>query len=227
LSWVTACLGIVRLHRGPRERAAEDLANAVEWLDRTDDQYMRVQALIWQADLELATDNVRSAVRLLRIALSLARDVSSGLVARATRSLCDALARQDRVAEARELVEMADEQPLDEDPWAQADVAMASAFVAATEGDETRARQTAEISLALLSKQGATLDLGEQMLNRARVLERLGDTTGTCDQLTEAREIFETAGGKATVDAIDADLERLSTDGLAEVIDVRSRLSTG
>src|SRR5204863_9134055 len=32
LSWLTFYLGAVRLHRGPRDKAAENLKNAVEWL---------------------------------------------------------------------------------------------------------------------------------------------------------------------------------------------------
>lgn len=227
LSWVTACLGVVRTHRGPRRQAAEDLAHAAEWLDRTGDQYMRIQALIWQGELELADDDPRAAVRVLRIALAQAKGVAVSLVARATRSLVEALARQNRIAEARELLEEGRALEVEEDPYAQADIAMAGSFVAAAEGNDAEARQSSEISLALLIKQNASIDLGEQMLNRARVLERLGDTTGACDQFAQAREIFEAAGGTATVEDIDGKIERLSTQDLAPVIDVTRRLSTG
>src|SRR5207247_10473383 len=66
LSWLTAILGLVRSHRGPRSVAAEDLARACEWLERTDDRFMRLQALVWYANLELAAGDVRRAILYLR-----------------------------------------------------------------------------------------------------------------------------------------------------------------
>ncbi len=224
LSWVKAFLGRVRMLRGPRDRAAEDLANAVEWLARTDDKYMWAQTLVWQGDLKMAMGDVRGAVRVLRIALSLARDIAGPLAVRASRSLIDAFARQSRTAEARELLEEAKELQLDEDPYAQADIAMSEAFLACAMSDETLARQGFAVALALLSKVEAKTDLGEAMLHYARALDGLGDAVGASDQLLEARPIFEEAGGDATVASIDETCARLSGE-VAPVIPLSKRLA--
>jgi class 3 adenylate cyclase/tetratricopeptide (TPR) repeat protein len=213
LAWVTFFVGAVRIHRGPREQAAEDLARATDWLERTADRHTLVDALTWRAHLCLATGDVRAAVRLLRIALATARELqSSAEVVRAARALAEAFHRQDRVADAREMAALARQHAPDEDMEAQAKAAIAEAFAAAAEKDETAARQHFTVALTWLEKFGAPIDTGETLIAQADVLESFGDAAGAKTRLERAREIFESVGGAATVAAIDETIERLSPE---------------
>lgn len=206
LSWSTAFLGMTRFHRGPRDQAAKDLAQAADWHERMGDRFMMVQALVWLANLDLLAGNVRNAVRLMRIAAPLAGDTTSLNGARVCRTLVDALVRQDRVAEAREIIEAESERP--EEPGAHANLLMAEAAVAAADGDDAGVRQRFALALPLLA--GETIDVGEALLLEARLLASVGDKESAHNKLLEAREIFEAVGGLATIGEIDETIEQIA-----------------
>jgi class 3 adenylate cyclase/tetratricopeptide (TPR) repeat protein len=224
LSWISAILGYVESYRGPRDRARERLAHASEWLERTDDRHMRIQTLIWRADLELlANGDLRKAVLYLRTALPPARENGGMIVARVCRSLVDALTRQNRVGEARDYVALASENTHEDDRYARAYTLIAEAFIAAAEKDDTGVRQRFAIAQSLLEKTPITL--AEALLSEAHALERLGDATGAVDRLERAAAIFDGAGAIATVDDIRASIGRLSA-GYGDVVPIR-RASSG
>jgi class 3 adenylate cyclase/tetratricopeptide (TPR) repeat protein len=209
LSWITAILGYVRSYRGPRNLAAEDLGKASDWLERTDDRHMRIQTLIWRADLELlAKEDVRKSVLYLRTALPLARAIGGQMVARVCRSLVDALVRQDRIGEARDYAQLASEVANEDDPYARAYAMVAEALISAAEGDDGGVRQRFAIARSLL--EATPITLAEATLAEARALEAIGDSTGAADRLGEAKTLFESVGAVATVADIAADIERLS-----------------
>jgi len=224
LSWITAILGYVRSYRGPRDAAADDLARASDWLERTDDRHMRIQTLVWRADLELlANGDLRKAVLFLRTALPLARDIGGQMVARVCRSLVDALVRQGRVGEARDYATLAIEVADENDPYGRAYSLVAEALIAAAERDDGGVRQRFTIAQSLL--EATPITLAEALLAEARALEVVGDTTGASDRFERARALFDGVGAIATVEDITVAIERI-TGPASRVVPIR-RASSG
>jgi tetratricopeptide (TPR) repeat protein len=208
-AWCSACLGLIRFHRGPRSDADKLFAQAVEWLDRLNDAYMQAQTLIWRADAAIARRETEAALAMLRRADTLARPIGGALAVRAARYLAEVLGWQKRTQEARELVQLAREQAEDEDQLAQADVLIAQGFAAFAANDATETRRAFAQAMPILDKRDAPIDLGTARLSSARVLEAIGDIVAAGDQLDRAREAFERVGATATVAEIEADLARL------------------
>lgn len=213
-SWLTAFLGLIRYHCGPREEADDLYAHASVWMERTNDLYMRVQTLVWRAALALRMDDVKSALRLLREAMPPAREVGGSLVADAARYLAEGLSMQARAAEAREVAAEARARSPEEDPFAQACVLVAEAFAAVAAHDAGTVRERFDGALPILVRRGGKIEIGETHLAYARALKRLGDIQGTTDQLVCARDVFESMSALATVAEIDGELERLRESGL-------------
>ncbi len=223
LSWITAILGYVRTYRGPRDLADDDLARASDWLERTDDRHMRVQTLVWRADLELLTrGDMRKAVLYLRTALPIAREIGGPTVSRVCRSLVDALLRQKRVSEARDYAALATELAHPDDMYARAYALVAEALLAAAEDDDAVMRQRFAIAQPLL--EATPITLAEAVLAEARALEQVGDPAGAVDRLERARALFDSIGATATVEDIHAEIARLAP-GEGSVIPIR-RAST-
>ncbi len=217
-AWVTAFLGLIRFHCGPRADADDMFERASDWFVRTNDLYMHIQTLVWRASLQLANDDVKSALKLLREAMPRARDMGGPLVADGSRYLAEALARQGRVAEAREVAASARE-IASEDPLVQARLLLTEAFAAAASGDAVTARARAAEALPGLKEGGFQIDLGEAHLTYARLLVGMDDKLGAMRELELARAIFATIGALATVAEIDGELSRLRKLSIVETTD--------
>jgi len=208
-AWLTACLGLIRAHRGPRAEAHDLYASALDWMERTNDLYMRIQTLMWQAALELKRDDTKAAVKLLRQAMAPARQMGGQLIAQVGSHLVEALTRQGRVAEAREIAVEVRALAPQEYPLAQAGVLVSEAFAALAASDETSARASFDEALPIFERQGEPIELGDAYLAYARLLVGLGDDDAAIKKFEYAREIFERIGALATVAEIDGEVVRL------------------
>lgn len=208
-AWVTAFLGLLHQHCGPREQADESFALACDWFERTNDRYMLIQTLMWRGALALTRDDVGSAIKILREAQRLVSDFGGALAVNVFRLLTEALARQGRVAEAREVADAARSEAPDEDAFAQAAVWVADAFAAHASGDNADARRHFAQALPILEKQGAQVDLADARLGFARLLEAAGDVVSASDQLESARDLYDRAGAQASVAYVDSWMARL------------------
>jgi tetratricopeptide (TPR) repeat protein len=208
-AWVSACLGLIRFHRGPRTEADELFARASEWMERTDDRYMQAQTLVWRAQAALAEGELDLALVTLRSAETIVREFGGALAVRVARYLAEVLGRQKRAHEAREISAVARDEAEAEDQLAQADVLIAESFAAFAAGDVASARRGFSQALPILDKRDGLIDLGEARMSFAHFLEAMGDATSAGDQLERARDVFQTVGAEASVTQAEADLARL------------------
>jgi tetratricopeptide (TPR) repeat protein len=208
-SWVTGILALIRFHCGPRDDVDDLYTRAADWTERTNDKYMQAQIRQWHAASALDRGDVGRALRLLRDAERTVSLYGGSLAVRVERFLAEALARQGRVAETREVAARAKEHAPEEDALAQADTLVAQAFAAAAAGDESGARSNFAQALPMLDNRGNAVDLGEARLSFARLLESFGDLNSAQDQLDRARDLFEKVGAGATVIEIEGELARL------------------
>ncbi|MEX2393453.1 MAG: hypothetical protein WD826_03125, partial [Actinomycetota bacterium] len=218
-SWCSACLGLIRFHRGPREDADGLFAQSIEWLDRLNDVYMQAQTLWWRADAAIARNDLDGALTMLRRADELAKKIGSAPAVRVARYLAEVLGWKKRVQETREVAEFAASQAPPEDTLAQADLLIAQAFAAFAAGDLSETRRGFAQAIPILDKRESPTDLGGARLSFARVLEATGDFTAAGDQLDRAREAFELLGATATVGEIERSLARIRD---TEIDSVRS-----
>jgi class 3 adenylate cyclase/tetratricopeptide (TPR) repeat protein len=207
-AWHSAFIGLIRYHCGPRDQAADLFTHASDWMERTNDRYMQVQTFVWRSSLALSTGDIEGSLRLLRAAERIVRDIGGPLFVNVSRHLAEALARQGRSAEVREIAEAARAQTPEEDPLAQADLLVTEAFaIAAADGDAARRNFTQ--ALPILESQDDKIALGEVRLAYARLLLNLGDETSATDQLERARELYARIGAHATVAEIDGEVARI------------------
>lgn len=208
-AWVSACLGLIRFHRGPRPEAEELLVNAADWMERTNDRYMQAQTLTWRAYVGLSRKDVDLALSDLRKAEGIVREIGGQLAVRVGRYLAEAFAWQGRAHEAREIVELARAHAEAEDQESQALLLIAEAFGAHAAGDQSEARRRFTQALPILDKRDALVDLGEARLSFAQLLEAMGEATAAGDQLERAREVFEKVGALETLQQVEENLARL------------------
>jgi class 3 adenylate cyclase/tetratricopeptide (TPR) repeat protein len=208
-SWLTAMLGLLHHHRGPRAEADALFARAAEWMERTNDPYMRAQTLLWHATAMLAEGDTTRALKALRTAEDIAKEIGGPLLVNVASAMTETLARLGRSAEAREMAALARREAPAEDPLTQASVLLAEGFASASDGDEATARRAFAQAFPILENQGQKVDLGEARLRFATLLASLGDVTTATDQLERAREIFVEIDANATVDAIEQEMARL------------------
>jgi class 3 adenylate cyclase/predicted ATPase len=216
-SWLTMQLGVLRFNCGPRDEAHELFSHAATWLERINDHYMRTQTLAWLAALELRRDDLTAALKILREALPVARELRGTIIAEINAYLAEVLAVQGRSGEAREVAEEARELAPEEDPAAQANVLIAEAFAEAARGDELAARRSAAEAVEIISGQADPIVLGEILLAYGRLCRLLGDRGGAIRQLRSARDVFEPIGALATVAEIDGDLKLLGDRPVEEL----------
>jgi tetratricopeptide (TPR) repeat protein len=208
-AWCSACLGLIRFHRGPRDEADALFAQAIEWLDRLNDVYMQATALTWRADAAIAANDFDGALTMLRRADQLARKMGGGPAVHVSRFLAEVLAWQKRAPEARDVAAFASSQADPDDTVAQADALLTEGFAAFAVDDEPSARRAFAQALPILDKRDSPTDLGGTRLAYARILESFGDLTAAADQLEWARESFVRVSATATIDQIERDLARL------------------
>jgi tetratricopeptide (TPR) repeat protein len=215
-AWLTGIVGLLRYHRGPREEAGSLFEQAAEWQRRLDDRYMFVQTLIWQAQWALADGDAIRALRILREAGEVSRDVAGTiLVIAIARYTAEALAYQQRAGEAREVIAAARTKATEDSPEQQAHLLIGEAFAALAAGDEATARRDFGQALPIFQAQHAHTDLGEARLAFARMLEAVGDHTLASDQLERARELFAGMGANAMVAYADEHLARIRDAALS------------
>jgi class 3 adenylate cyclase/tetratricopeptide (TPR) repeat protein len=208
----TFLLGLVRYYRGGFEEAERLGLQAAEWLERTADTYMQVQNLVRAlAVYALARGEPELAERRLRDALLLALDGGGWVVMEIYRYLTEALVRQGRLTDARELAAFARRSMPAEDRYACACVLLVEATAAAADGDRAEASASFEEAIRLLEEQRMLVELADAHVAFARALRRLGDEGRADEELERARRAFARIGAAAIL----VDIEREAPAGAA------------
>ena len=203
---VTSLLAYVKYFRDLAE--AERLAcQALDWFERVSESYLQIQNLRLLAKCALARGDPVLAEERLREAFPQALESGGWMLMEIYRYLVEALVEQDRVDEARELVDFATRSLPEEDPYARAAVVLASAIVAAAAGEHVGAAAGFTEALGLLEQQQLWIDLGEARVVFARALLRLGETAAATTELERARQVFAGMQARSTVEAIDRELD--------------------
>ena len=206
----TSMLGLYRYYLGDIDEAERIAVQALDWLERTCDSYLQVQNLRELARYALARDDPELAERRLREALPLALEGGGWLVIEIYRYLIEALVRQDRLDDARELLAFAARNVPEEDAYARAALLVAEAVVASGAGEETTAATAFAEALRLLEEQQLLIDLGETRILLARALRSFGDVVGARTELERARSAFARMEARTLVDEIDRGLAELA-----------------
>jgi class 3 adenylate cyclase/tetratricopeptide (TPR) repeat protein len=207
---VTFLLGLVKYYRGDLAEAERLALKTSDWLERTGDSFFQVQNLRALAIYAMARDALHVAEERLRAAIPLALE-SDILVVEVYRLLTEALVRQGRLGDARDLVEFAGRNLPAEGLYERAAVLLAEASVLTAEGDASGASSRFVEALSLLEEQHLLIDLSEARIAFARALRRLGDARGALVEFERARaevERIEARGLLAEVDRELADMQR-------------------
>jgi class 3 adenylate cyclase/tetratricopeptide (TPR) repeat protein len=213
-------LGLVRYYRGAVDEAERLALRALEWLERTSDTYLQLQNQRELARYALARGDLEIAEERLREAMPLALEFGGWLVIEIYRYLTEALVRQNRVEEARQLVEFAERNVPPEDAYAQAALRLAQASVATAEGERAGAVARFDEALRLLREQRQLTDLGEARIAFARALRSFGADADARAQLDRARDEFAQMDARELVTLIDRELaeEVTGADGVGPQI---------
>jgi class 3 adenylate cyclase/tetratricopeptide (TPR) repeat protein len=203
----TSWLGVVRFYRGQPEDARRLELQAREWLERTSDTYFQVQNLVrGLAVYELARDDAEAAERWLREAVPIALDIGGWVVVDTFRLLTEALVRQGRLEDARELADFAGRNVPEEDHNARAGVLLARAAIKSADGATAAAVADYEEALRLLTELNVPIDTAEALLEFARALQHAGDRERAREQLRRAREAFAQMGADGMLAQVDREL---------------------
>jgi tetratricopeptide (TPR) repeat protein len=206
-------LGFVRFYLGRLDEAVRDATDAASWFERTGDSYLQVQNLRALAKYALARDDAAAAERWLRDAVPLALESGGWLAIEIYRYLAEALVRQRRLDEARELVAFASRNLPEEDLYARAALLLARALVAAAADERSASTTSFEEALRLLEEQHLWTDLAEARVEFARALRAFGEHTVARTELERARATFRRMGAVALVAEVDRELEELRAAG--------------
>jgi tetratricopeptide (TPR) repeat protein len=209
----TYLLGLVRYYRGDTDEAERLGLQARDWLDRTGESYMGIQNLIALAKYALARDDAELAKERLAEALPLALEGGGFLVVQIYRLLVEVHVRQNRLDEARDLLEFARREAPEEDPYATTHVLLAEASLAGGVGDAVAAARAYTEALRLLVDQQLVIELAETRLELARALHRFADAAGARVELDQAREVFAAMGAIAHLAEIDGLVRSLEAEG--------------
>jgi class 3 adenylate cyclase/tetratricopeptide (TPR) repeat protein len=206
----TFLLGWAKYYReGPEEAEALGL-QARDWLERTGETYLAVQNLVRVLAVSaLAKGDPSLAERWLQEAVPIALEVSTWLVTDVYRYLTEALLRQGRVDDARDLASFAGVSIPEEDAWARAGALVARGSVAATDGDGDVAREAFAEALRLMEEQRLVIEVADARVDFARSLRKLGDADQAREQLHRARETFSRIGARTPLGQIDRELAEL------------------
>jgi class 3 adenylate cyclase/tetratricopeptide (TPR) repeat protein len=206
ISW----LGTVRFYRGQAEEGARLWLQARNWLELTCDSYFQVQNLVrGLAIYELARGDAKAAERWLQEALPIALEIGGWVVVETYRFLTEALLRQGRLEDARELVAFAKRNLPEEDRWARADVLIAGAAVASFAGEAPTAVAGYEEAIRLLAELNMPFEIAETRLAFARALRRLGDGERARAELERARDLFAEMQANGVLAGIDRELAEI------------------
>jgi tetratricopeptide (TPR) repeat protein len=174
---------------------------------------MGIQNLVALATYALAEGDIELAEARLQEALPLALEGGGFLVVQVYRRLVEVHVRQGRLDDARELLEFAQRDTPEEDPYAVTQVQLAEAALAAARGDAAAATRSYDDALRLLEEQGLVVELAEARLELARVLHRFADSAGARTELGRARETLAAMAAVAHVAEIDGLLQALDAEG--------------
>ena len=209
----TFLLGLTRYYRGDVEEAERLALQTRDWLQRTGDAYFEIQNLTRAlAVYALANGDPALAEERLRVAVPLALESGGWLVLETYRYLVEALVRQDRLSDARDLVEFAGRNVPEEDSYAQAELRIAQAFVATAQGDQEAATRAFCAAIELLKEQRLAIELGETRIAYARTLRGFGDELQAREQLVAARETFLPMDARSPLGEIDRELAQLAVE---------------
>jgi class 3 adenylate cyclase/tetratricopeptide (TPR) repeat protein len=213
-------LGLVRYYRGAVDEAEGLALQALEWLERTSDTYLQLQNQRELARYALARGDLAIAEQRLREAMPLALEFGGWIVIEIYRYLIETLVRQNRVEEARELLEFAERNVPSEDAYAQAALRLAQASVATAAGERAGAVERFDEALRLLREQRQLTDLGEARIAFARALRSFGEDADARAELDRAREEFAQMDARELVTLIDRELaeEMTGADGVGPQI---------
>jgi class 3 adenylate cyclase/tetratricopeptide (TPR) repeat protein len=209
----TFLLGLVEYYRGDLEQAERLGLQTAEWLERTGQGYFQVQNLVRAlAVYALARDDPVLAEQRVRDALPLALELggSGWVVSEAYRYLTEALVRQHRLDEARQLAEFAARGVAETNFYARAEVRLAEAFVLAAEGDRDGACERFEEALALIEQQGMAIELAEARISFSRVLRHFGDEQSAREQLERARAGLASVDATRLVEQVNEELAKMA-----------------
>jgi predicted ATPase len=207
---VTFLLGFAKFYRGAPDEARRLSLNALDWLDRTGDNYFQIQNLRALALYALASNDLDEAEGRLQAAIPLALESGGWLVLETYRLMVETLVRQGRLDEARELADFAAREVPEEDPYARAALLLAQASVAVAEGDRDAALNRYPEALLLLEEQRLLIDLAEGRLTFARALHRFGRHEEARVQFEAARQTLAPMGAHGLIAEMERELTRLA-----------------
>jgi class 3 adenylate cyclase/tetratricopeptide (TPR) repeat protein len=205
----TSWLSAVKYYQGEFGVAKALALQAAEWLERTADSYFQVQNLVRLAMYALDDDDPKVAEERLREAVPIALGIEGWVVVESYRFLVEALVREGRVDEARELADFAARGLSDEDLYARATVLIAQGTASSAEGDSTGARNAFAEALGDLQTLHMPVDLAEARIAFAAALSRLGEVDHARAELRRAHGLFEVMGAKGALARIETELSRL------------------
>ena len=187
----TSWLGIVKYGRGDLEEAERLGLKAREWLERTSDTYFQVQNLVQGlAPYALARGDAVLAERWLREAVPIALEIGGWVVVETYRYLTEALLRQDRLDDARELAAFAGRGVSDEDEYVTRDCRDRRRDRLEASGDFESARGSLEEALGKLEALHLRVEIAEVRVTFARLFDRLGESEAAQAELERARALF-------------------------------------
>jgi predicted ATPase/class 3 adenylate cyclase len=203
----TSWLSIAKRYGGDFLEAERLAVQAREWLERTCDTYFQVQNLIRLAIYALEDGDPRLAEERLLEAVPIALEMKGWVVTEVYHFLVEALLRQGRMEDARELAEFAGRGVSEEDVYARAAVLLAQGLVAAASGDEW-AVDAFEEALDLLDALNMPVDVAEARVEFARALTELGEADAARAQLMRARQLFTAMSATGALSRIERELVR-------------------
>jgi len=203
-------LGLVKYYLGEPEEGERLALQAQEWLERTGDTYMQVQNDHSLARFALAREEAELAEARVQGTLETALEIGGWLVIDTYRLLTEALVRQERLEDAKELVAFAARNLPEEDTFARASLLLAEASVATAANESTAAATSFTEALRLIEELNMTVELAEARLALARSLRAFGDLSGARTELERARAIFSRIGATTPVELINRELAELA-----------------
>jgi class 3 adenylate cyclase len=205
----TLFLANILYHLGPRDEAERLARQAVQWLERLNQEHLQAQAEKLLGRIALESDDPAAAQPLFSHALALIPP-QPVMEANIQRFLAEARARQGRVIGARAAAAAAAAAATEHDPIAQAYAAVADGCAGVAEASVDAAREGFDRALSLFEQQNMKTDVAETRVTYARALSRLGDVAGATVQVQLARTAFESMDAAASVRHVDELFARMS-----------------
>jgi tetratricopeptide (TPR) repeat protein len=202
----TFLLSLIKYYRGVLDEAEELGEQARAWLERTGETFFQIQNLIALAQYALARDDLQRAEEHLRQGLPIALEEGALEAMDIYRLLTEALLRQGRLSDARELAEFAGRDVVEENEYALAALRLAEAAVATAERDGTTAIAHYEQAIALLEQLELEIEVSQARLTFGRALRELGEVEQARAQLQLARDAWVAMGAIGLVAEVEREL---------------------